>query len=105
MVSNFAGLILLTVVVATSIALLHKLLDCVAFLLGSVEGVRELDHDLVVGDPACSAACVVGAVICCVLLVHGRCLMYAEAGGCALCALDAGGYAPRAALYARVRGG
>ena len=44
------------------------------------------------------AACVVGAVICCVLLVHGRCVMYA--GCCALCARDAGGYAPCAALFA-----
>ncbi len=34
------------------------------------------------------AACVEGAVICCVLLVHGRCVMYA------------GGYAPCAALFA-----
>ena len=45
----------------------------------------------------------VGAVMCCVLLVHRRCVMYA--GGCALCARDAGGNARCAALYAGGGGG
>ena len=43
------------------------------------------------------AAGAAGAVMCCVLLVHAE--------GCALCARDAGGHAPCAALYARSRGG
>ena len=36
--------------------------------------------------------------MCCrcgdVLLVHGSCVIMLEAGGCVLCARDAGGYAP-----------
>src|SRR6266480_7016952 len=49
------------------------------------------------------AACAVDAVMCCALLVHVTYVMYA--GGCTLCARDAGRYAPCATLYAGGRGG
>src|SRR6266480_2978714 len=50
--------------------------------------------------------CAVNAVVCCVLLVHGRCVMYAGGSrSCPMRSRDAGGYAQCAALYAGGRGG
>ncbi len=60
-----------------------------------------VEEDAVEEDAAEDAA--EGAVMCCVLLVHGRCVMYD--GGFAPCVRDAGGYASSAALYVGGRGG
>jgi len=73
--------------------------------LGALGAVRAGSCAPCTGGREGRAACAVGAVMCCVLLVNGMCVTYVmEAGGCTLCARDAGGYVPCAALYAGGRG-
>ena len=47
-----AGESFVTLTIAVPIALFHKLHHCLALSLASVEGIRDLGHDLAVGDPA-----------------------------------------------------